>query len=152
MIGVFELFKIGLGPSSSHSVGPMKAAKAFRDAVESAGLAPRVARVSATLFGSLAFTGRGHATDKAILVGLAGETPEHVDPDAADAIYARALGEGRLAFLSRELTFDPARDMVYDTKTRPPFHPNTLALAAADGDGALLLEQRWCSIGGGFIV
>ena len=152
MIGVFELFKIGLGPSSSHSVGPMKAAKAFADTACAEGLAPRIARVVVTLYGSLAWTGRGHATDKAILLGLAGAAPDTVEPEAADAILARALRDKRLAFAGRDLAFDAERDLLFDTKTKPPFHPNTLMFSAIDGGGAVALEQRWCSVGGGFIV
>ena len=152
MIGVFELFKIGLGPSSSHSVGPMKAAKAFADTARAEGLADKIERVAVTLYGSLAWTGRGHATDKAILLGLAGAAPDTVEPDAADAILVRALRDQRLAFAGRDLSFDAERDLLFDTKTKPPFHPNTLMFSAIDGAGGVSLEQRWCSVGGGFIV
>ena len=152
MNGVFELFKIGLGPSSSHSVGPMKAAKAFADAARAEGLAKDVARVAVTLYGSLAWTGRGHATDKAILLGLSGAAPDVIEPEDAEAIVTRAHREKRLSFAGRDLPFDVERDMAFDTKTKPPFHPNTLMLRALGGDGALVLQQRWCSIGGGFVV
>ena len=152
MNGVFELFKIGLGPSSSHSVGPMKAAKAFADAARAECSTKDVARVEVTLYGSLAWTGRGHATDNAILLGLAGAAPDTVEPEDASAIIARARDFKRLAFAGRDLPFDPARDIAFDTKTKPPFHPNTLMLRALDDEGEIVLEQRWCSIGGGFIV
>ena len=88
MISVFELFKIGVGPSSSHTVGPMKAAAAFVRGLAETGALDRVASVEATLMGSLAFTGRGHATDRAVILGLAGIEPEDVDPDAAEALAA----------------------------------------------------------------
>jgi len=152
MNGVFELFKIGLGPSSSHSVGPMKAAKAFADAALAEGLAKEVVRLAVTLYGSLAWTGRGHATDKAIVLGLAGAAPDTVEPEDADAIVARARHAKRLFFAGRDVSFDPERDIAFDTKTKPPFHPNTMMLRALDADGGLVLEQRWCSIGGGFVV
>ena len=84
MIGTFELFKIGIGPSSSHTVGPMKAAAAFAGAIVASGVLPRVDRVRVDLFGSLAWTGKGHRTDKAVMLGLSGLSPESIDPDAAD--------------------------------------------------------------------
>ena len=151
MISVFDLFKIGLGPSSSHTVGPMKAAKAFRDALDAAGLTSRVARLEARLYGSLAWTGKGHATDKAVILGLAGRGPDTMDPDEAEQIFARVLAERRMN-LGRDIEFDAARDILFDTIGETPFHPNTLGFRALDEAGAALLEQRWCSIGGGFIV
>jgi L-serine dehydratase len=153
MISVFELFKIGIGPSSSHTVGPMKAAHQF--AAELASVAGPIARIEVTLFGSLAWTGKGHATDKAVMLGLAGEQPDTVDPDAADAIVA-ALTRGQPLTLpgasARSVRFDPARDIVFDRKTVPPRHPNTLGFRAFAPDGAELATQRWCSIGGGFVI
>src|SRR5579863_3223134 len=97
MISVFELFKIGIGPSSSHTVGPMKAAAAFAEGLARRGDLARVAAVDVTLYGSLAFTGRGHATDKAIILGLSGEAPATVDPDAVEAIVARVTTDKMLA-------------------------------------------------------
>ena len=88
MISVFELFKIGIGPSSSHTIGPMKAADAFVRSLANAGLLDQTARVRVDLYGSLAWTGRGHSTDKAVILGLAGEKPETVDPDRADELVA----------------------------------------------------------------
>ena len=98
MISVFELFKIGIGPSSSHTVGPMKAAAAFARGLAASHAIDEVAAVEVTLLGSLAFTGRGHATDKAVILGLMGQTPENVDPDAAEALAAEvALDEAHRA-------------------------------------------------------
>jgi L-serine dehydratase len=165
MISVFDLFKIGIGPSSSHTVGPMRAAHAFATGLVP-GLAPgdpdasgrddalaRIARVTVTLFGSLAWTGRGHATDKAVILGLAGELPDTVDPDRADALVARLGREGRLPLAGRRpIAFDAARDIVFDTLAVPPRHPNTLTFRALDEAGAVLAEATWCSVGGGFIV
>ena len=151
MISVFDLFKIGLGPSSSHTVGPMKAAKAFRDALFSEGVVNDIERVKATLYGSLAWTGKGHASDKAVLLGLMGYSPDSVDPDAADTIYADALSGAPLKFGEREIDFNLRRDIVFDTLSPPPQHPNTLAFSAEDASGAVRLEQRWLSVGGGFV-
>jgi len=153
MIGVFELFKIGIGPSSSHTVGPMKAAAQFVDSVRRAGLLPRVERAKVDLFGSLAWTGKGHGTDKAVILGLSGEFPDTVDPDNADKIVhsarkMRLLGLGG----DRTIPFDPETDIVFDGTTAAKQHPNTLALTVFGSDGEVLLTQRWCSVGGGFVV
>ncbi|MDI4235580.1 L-serine ammonia-lyase [Bradyrhizobium sp. Arg237L] len=153
MIGTFELFKIGIGPSSSHTVGPMKAAARFAESVELAGLLPRVARVRVDLFGSLAWTGKGHGTDKAVILGLAGQLPDTVDPDDADRIAASARQGRVLHFAGKyRIAFDPEADIVFDGITPPVHHPNTLALTVFDSAGERLLEQRWCSVGGGFVV
>jgi L-serine dehydratase len=149
MISAFELFKIGIGPSSSHTVGPMKAAAAFATAV--APLA--VARVRADLFGSLAWTGEGHGTGRAVVLGLAGEAPDTVDPDRAGTI-AEAAGRDRQIWLAGRhvIAFDPATDIVFDRLSPTPAHPNTLAFTAFDAAGATLAHERWCSVGGGFVV
>ncbi len=153
MISVFELFKIGVGPSSSHTVGPMKAAAAFAAGLVERGAIERVAAVEARLFGSLAFTGKGHATDKAVILGLSGLTPDTVDPDAADALAAEVRETKRLRLAGmRSLSFDPATAIVFDVLTPSPAHPNTLGLVARDAAGGLLADETWLSIGGGFIV
>ena len=152
MISVFDLFKIGLGPSSSHTVGPMKAAKAFRDGISAKGIVSQVRRIEATLFGSLAWTGRGHATDKAIVLGLQGFAPDNIDPDAADAVYAHALAGEPLILGETYVPFALGRDIVFDTLNPPPAHPNTVAFRALDRDGGVLFEERWLSVGGGFVV
>ncbi len=153
MIGARELFKIGIGPSSSHTVGPMKAARAFVADLAGAGLLGRVARVAVTLFGSLAWTGRGHGTDKAVILGLAGHVPETVDADAADALVAEIAATRRLGLPGGPaIGFDPAADLIFDRLAPTPQHPNTLAFAATDAAGAELLTERWCSVGGGFIA
>ena len=153
MVGVFELFKIGIGPSSSHTVGPMKAALSFVRSLEADGLLGGTSRLRVDLYGSLAWTGRGHATDRAILLGLGGEAPATVDLDRADAMVRRAHEEHLLALPGgRDIGFDSARDIVFDTLAIPPHHPNTLAFSAFDDTGALLRTERWCSVGGGFVV
>ena len=153
MISVFELFKIGIGPSSSHTVGPMKAAAAFVAELAAGGALPRVARLRVTLFGSLAWTGEGHGTGRAVVLGLAGETPEAVTPERAAAVMAAAEGPHRLALGGgHEIAFDPATDIAFDRLAPTGAHPNTLEFAAADAAGATLAVSRWCSIGGGFVV
>jgi L-serine dehydratase len=153
MISLFDLFKIGIGPSSSHTVGPMRAAGSFVAGLRAHGTLQPVARVCVTLFGSLAWTGKGHGTDKAILLGLAGETPDTVDPDEADRLAARAARERRLPLGgTHAVTVDPAADIVFDTTTAAPVHPNTIAFAAFDAGGNMLAQERWCSVGGGFVV
>ena len=152
MISVFDLFKIGLGPSSSHTIGPMRAGRCFRDALIASGAAARVARIETTLYGSLAWTGRGHATDKAVTLGLAGCEPDAVDPDEAERLHAAALAGAPFELDGRGVPFDAARDIVFDVAAQDLQHPNTLAFRAFDGAGALVLEQRWLSVGGGFVV
>src|ERR1700722_13494036 len=149
MISVFELFKIGIGPSSSHTGGPMKAAGAFVAGLDT----ERVARVKVTLFGSLAFTGKGHATDRAIILGLAGEIPETVDSDRAEALLDDAATRHRLPLAGRRvIEFDPKADIVFDFLSTPPRHPNTMTFAALEANGGLVREETWLSIGGGFIL
>jgi len=151
MISIFELFKIGIGPSSSHTVGPMRAAHAFATSLDVD--LGRTSRVEVTLFGSLAWTGHGHATDKAVILGLAGQIPETVDADLADAIVAELSEQASLPLCGRRrIGFHRDSDIIFDRLSQPPKHPNTLLFRAFDSAGTLLAEQRWCSVGGGFVV
>ncbi len=153
MISIFELFKIGVGPSSSHTIGPMKAAAAFAEGLAASAALERVASVEVALYGSLAFTGRGHATDRAVLLGLAGIQPEDVDPDLAERLVADVRHTGRIRLAGRrEIAFDPDRAIVFDVTTPTPRHPNTLRLVARDAGGTGLADETWLSVGGGFIV
>ena len=153
MISVFELFKIGIGPSSSHTVGPMKAAHAFVEGLARRGELGRVESVDVTLFGSLAFTGRGHATDKAVVLGLCGIEPETAEPDEADRRAEAVRAARRLSLAGRrDIAFDPGRAILFDVVTPPPRHPNTLRFVACDAEGALIADETWLSIGGGFIL
>ncbi|MDA8250138.1 MAG: L-serine ammonia-lyase, partial [Rhodospirillales bacterium] len=128
MISVFELFKIGIGPSSSHTVGPMKAAAAFVAGLAERGLLDRVASVRVDLFGSLAWTGEGHGTGRAVVLGLAGEAPERVTAERAARIMADAAERHALDLGGRvAIGFDPAADIVFDRLSPTPAHPNTLA-------------------------
>jgi len=153
MISVFELFKIGIGPSSSHTVGPMKAAAAFAKRLVETGAIERVAAVDVALLGSLAFTGRGHATDKAVILGLGGETPDTVDLDAAEALVARVRETKALNLAGqRAIVFDAERAIRFDTVTPAPRHPNTMRLVARDEQGMALADETWLSVGGGFVI
>ena len=153
MISVFDLFKIGLGPSSSHTVGPMKAAAAFASGLAGRRELARVASVEVTLLGSLAFTGKGHATDKAVMLGLGGLAPDAVDPDAAEGLIEDTRRTKRLALAGRHaIAFDPSSAIVFDVVTPAPRHPNTLRFVARDSAGAALSDETWLSVGGGFIV
>ncbi|AQS87711.1 L-serine deaminase [Neoasaia chiangmaiensis NBRC 101099] len=149
MISLFDLFKIGIGPSSSHTVGPMRAARRFAAHIGNPG---EIHRIRVTLYGSLAWTAQGHATDKAVILGLAGETPEGIDPDDADNIVHSITSHRQLTIDGQTVAFDPATDIVLDRETRPPVHPNTLQFEALGNDGSVIAKARFCSVGGGFIV
>jgi L-serine dehydratase len=142
---VFELFKIGVGPSSSHTMGPMSAAADFIARVAS--LAP--ARVAAELFGSLALTGKGHATDSAIILGLCGERPEALCPDHAAMLVAGVRANG---LLPSGIAFDETRDLVWHQRRRLPHHSNGMAFTAYDSGGAVLHSETAYSVGGGAVV
>ncbi len=153
MISVFELFKVGIGPSSSHTVGPMKAAVAFASRLVASGAIHSAASVEVALLGSLAFTGRGHATDKAVILGLSGESPDGLDPDAAETLAARVRETKTLELAGRRaIAFDPERAIRFDTLTPAPRHPNTMRFIARDAEGRALADETWLSIGGGFII
>jgi L-serine dehydratase len=151
-ISVFELFKLGVGPSSSHTMGPMTAAVRFVEGLRRAGDLARVQRVSIKLFASLALTGRGHATDRAVMLGLMGFEPARFDPDEADAAMAGLNATGQLD-LGEDclIAFDPERDIVWAGRERLPQHPNALTFTASDGAGAIVGERTYFSIGGGFV-
>jgi len=152
-LSAFELFKIGIGPSSSHTVGPMLAAYRFATGLRERGQLPAVARVVAELYGSLALTGKGHATDKAVILGLAGERPDAVDADTADAVVelVRANGGLRLAG-TRRVAFIEATDLLFHRETFLPFHPNGVAFTAYAESGAEVEAEIYYSTGGGFVV
>jgi L-serine dehydratase len=150
-LSVFDIFKVGIGPSSSHTMGPMVAAARFLDGLRAGPFTPRGLR--ARLHGSLAFTGVGHATDRAVILGLAGFRPDDYDADAAEAALAgiRAQREMRPEGLP-PLAFDPARDLVFDYGPPLPGHPNGLVLEATDAQGDALVSETYYSVGGGFVV
>jgi L-serine dehydratase len=152
-ISVFELFKIGVGPSSSHTVGPMVAARRFCEWLAVIGVLEQARHVTVDLFGSLALTGKGHATDSAIILGLAGAKPASVDVDGAPSVIAAAASDHCLTLLGRHrVAFDPAVDLRFHQRQRLPFHSNAMAFEAHDEDGALLARRHYYSVGGGFVV
>jgi len=152
MIGTFDIFKIGIGPSSSHTMGPMRAAHRFVRMLAEARYLLQVTRIETTLFGALAFTGKGHATDSAVILGLAGHEPATVEPDAAAATVASALASQWLTLGGvQPIRFRTAADIRFDYAYLPQ-HPNALRFAAFDGEGRTLLGETFFSIGGGFIA
>ena len=152
-VSVFDLFKIGIGPSSSHTVGPMRAACRFARILERDGLLERVARLKLELFGSLGHTGRGQGTDKAVLLGLEGHLPDTVDPDHIGQRIVEIFAENRIALLGRrELAVDFRRDMTFHKRQTLPMHSNGMRFVALDADGETLLSRDYYSVGGGFVV
>ncbi len=153
-VSTFDLFKIGIGPSSSHTVGPMRAACRFVHRwLEEGGDLARTARVRAEVFGSLALTGRGHGTDKALLMGLEGHWPNEIDPDLIPASLARIRGEKKLRLLgTHEIGFDEKHDLIMNKRQKLPFHTNGMRFAAYDAAGNLIATRDYYSVGGGFVV
>jgi L-serine dehydratase len=151
-ISVFDLFKIGIGPSSSHTVGPMIAAERFARQLASLGL-ERVAAVKVELFGSLGFTGRGHGSDLAVMLGLEGAQPRTVDIDGAPARAKEIAKSGKLRLLgTHQVDFRVAEQLVFHRRERLPLHSNGLRFTAFEASGAVLLERVYYSVGGGFVV
>lgn len=152
-VSLFDLFKIGLGPSSSHTVGPMKAAYRFGEALAGAGLLPRTTRVQAELFGSLALTGRGHATDTAVILGLAGHLPDRIEPDRVQPLVQQITESQRLPLAGAfEIDFSVPSDLLFRMFDTLPRHTNGMRFTAFDAEGATLLTQVSYSVGGGFIL
>jgi L-serine dehydratase len=153
-VSVFDLFKIGIGPSSSHTVGPMRAAARFCTRwLDEPGRLDEVRRVRVELFGSLALTGRGHGTDKAVLLGLEGEWPDSVDPDRIPTTLARIRDDKRVNLIGRHaIAFDEKRDLVFNKRQKLPFHSNGMRFSAFDADDHLIATRDYYSVGGGFVV
>ena len=153
-VSVFDLFKIGIGPSSSHTVGPMRAAARFVSHwLEENGDLARTARVRAEVFGSLALTGRGHGTDKAVLMGLEGHWPNEIDPDLIPAALERIRKQKKLLLLGRhEIGFDEKHDLIMNKRQKLPFHTNGMRFIAYDAEGAVIATRDYYSVGGGFVV
>ncbi|MEM6305769.1 MAG: L-serine ammonia-lyase [Pseudomonadota bacterium] len=150
-LSVFDMFKIGIGPSSSHTMGPMVAAARFLDAMRAAPF--RFAGLRASLHGSLAFTGVGHATDRATILGLAGFTPERYDAAAAEAVLTRIAQTKTIEVEGLPpLTFDPAADLIFDYDTRLEGHANGMQIMALDAQGDVALRETYYSVGGGFVL
>ena len=156
-LSVFDLFKIGIGPSSSHTMGPMTAANRFLDEILNGDwprpFGAKVARIKASLHGSLAFTGIGHGSDRAVILGLTGETAQGIDPDRVDAILSEVKRTKRVAPPGHpSYDFDPATDLLLDKKTPLPGHANGMSFSAYDRDERMLLKVNYFSVGGGFVL
>jgi L-serine dehydratase len=152
-LSVFDLFKIGIGPSSSHTVGPMRAARLFAERLRESGLLARVARISVTLYGSLGATGKGHGTDKAILLGLSGHEPDTVDVEAIAGMVERIRATHELQLSgTHALPFDEKRDLTFNHHDTLPLHSNGMLFAAFAADGTGLVTGTYYSVGGGFVL
>ena len=152
-LSVLDIFKVGVGPSSSHTMGPMNAACAFVHDLEARSLLARVDKVAAQVYGSLALTGLGHCTDRAILLGLEGNQPSTLDPAAMDPTLERIRATGRIRLAgSREVAFDEPLDLLFHRDQTLPQHPNGMRFTALDAAGNVLHREEFFSTGGGFIV
>ena len=152
-LSALDMFSVGIGPSSSHTVGPMRAAGQFTDGLRRDGLLDDVQRVQAELFGSLGATGHGHGSDKAVILGLQGNRPETVDTDTADQQVADASSAGRLVLPGgRSVAFSRSDDVTMHRRRSLPAHPNGMIFRAFGSGGAVLRESTYYSVGGGFVV
>ncbi|VTU46626.1 L-serine dehydratase 1 (plasmid) [Variovorax sp. SRS16] len=152
-VSVFDLFKVGIGPSSSHTVGPMRAARLFTSRLSNEGLLNAVARIQSELYGSLGATGKGHGTDRAVLLGLAGHEPDTVDPDQIAALLDVIRSERAIALLgTHRIALDEKSDVLFYRSETLPFHANGMKFSAFDAAGAALCTQTYYSVGGGFVV
>ncbi|WP_423599481.1 L-serine ammonia-lyase [Roseateles sp. MS654] len=152
-VSVFDLFKIGIGPSSSHTVGPMRAARMFVQRLRHEGVLDRTVRVATALYGSLGATGKGHGSDKAVLLGLAGHEPDTVDIEAIPGLLDAIRNDKRIALGGDQVVaFDEARDLVMYRRQSLPLHANGMRLIAYDADGNELQNRVYYSVGGGFVV
>src|SRR5918911_3901131 len=152
-LSAFDLYSIGIGPSSSHTVGPMRAAKRFADGLAEAGRLGDVRRVRAELFGSLGATGHGHGSPKAVVLGLEKEDPATTDTDRADARLDEIRSAGSLLMAGKTpVAFDGDEELVMHRRKSLPAHPNGMTFAAYDEHGAEIDHRTYYSVGGGFVV
>ncbi len=152
-LSIFDIFKIGIGPSSSHTVGPMNAARRFVEDLRERSLLERTVQVSVQLYGSLALTGKGHCTDRAVLLGLEGNRPDQIEAQQIEPIIERIRSSNRLRLLgTREIEFDEALSVLYHRDQVLPGHSNGMRFTAHDAAGGVLAREEFYSVGGGFIV
>jgi L-serine dehydratase len=150
---VFDLFKIGIGPSSSHTVGPMRAALFFASELEREGLLSQCQRIKSELFGSLGATGKGHGSDLAVLMGFCGEAPDTVDPDCIQPKLTEIRESKKLNILGQHIVnFTESTDLILHKRKSLSFHPNGMRFEAFDDEGNLLSQSVYFSVGGGFVV
>ena len=153
MLSVLDIFRVGIGPSSSHTVGPIRIGNRFMAHLAQSGKLALTARIEAELQGSLALTGVGHATPKAVVLGLLNLEPETLDPEEADRLVAQAYEQKMLALADgQSIKFDPGTDIRFAYDIMPDLHPNGLRIRAFDAAGAILADETWYSTGGGFIA
>lgn len=156
-ISVFDIYSIGIGPSSSHTVGPMRATRIFLDMILDKGLLEHVTCIKCDLYGSLALTGKGHGTDKAIILGLEGHTAETINsdliPDILDNVSkSKRIVLNKVGQLNKLINFDPKDDIKFHRRINLPFHPNGMAFAAFNESGKEICRDVFYSVGGGFII
>ncbi len=152
-ISLFDMLKVGIGPSSSHTVGPMKAAHTFATALAEAGLLQRVARIQSQLYGSLGATGKGHGSGPAVLLGLEGHLPEEIDPVIVEPRCQEITATARLNLLGRHgIDYHEHQDLIYHRQESLPYHSNGMTFTAWDASGEQLLHKVYYSVGGGFVV
>jgi L-serine dehydratase len=152
-LSVFDIFKVGIGPSSSHTVGPMRAAGLLLVELENLGIFDRVGRVQCEFYGSLAATGRGHHTDRAVIWGLIGQKPETIAPDDQEPLYQSVVSSAELLLQGRRsIQFIPDRDIIFRAAEQLPYHPNGMRFTVFDSTDAEIYTKQFYSIGGGFVV
>lgn len=152
-VSIFDIFTIGIGPSSSHTVGPMRAAAQFLEALSEADLSKKITRIQVELFGSMGLTGKAHGAEKAILLGLEGEKPEDLDPDIVEGRLADIRSNQHLhLFGKQKISFQEAQDLIFYRTKNLPLHPNGLRFQAFDDEKQVLLKKEYYSVGGGFVV
>ncbi|MDG9671082.1 L-serine ammonia-lyase [Hahella sp. CR1] len=152
-VSVFDLLKIGIGPSSSHTVGPMKAVRQFLQGLQRDSLLEQVITIKAELFGSLAATGKGHGSDKAVMLGLEGETPEDVDTDDVEAKIERIRARRRIRLLGlHEVDFVEKEHLLMNKRATLPYHPNGMRFTAFNHGAVALRTRTYYSVGGGFVL
>lgn len=152
-LSIFDIFKVGVGPSSSHTVGPMIAAVRFVRRLEEADLLNQVKRIHVELFGSLGATGYGHASDTAVIVGLFGHLPDQVDTELIPGIVEKVRQENKVKLLDQvEISFNPDTDLIFNLEESLPEHPNGMRFKAFDAEGQQLMKKEYYSIGGGFVM
>ena len=153
MLSIFDIFKTGIGPSSSHTVGPMWAGQRFLAELEDKGILPSISSIRVGLYGSLALTGIGHGTDKASLLGLAGHRPDTIDPDEADQIFEDIKTTKKIKLAGKhEIAFDYDSQLIFHNGETLPEHPNGMRIFASDANGIVVYYKSYLSVGGGFIV
>ena len=152
-LSVFDLFKVGIGPSSSHTVGPMWAAYRFVQTLHQRGVIAQTQRVRTDLYGSLALTGRGHSTDKAVMLGLSGQRPDTIDPSVVDPLVAEVRQTESLRLAGqRVIPFHEPTDILFHDRESLPRHPNGMRMTAFDTANQSLFGESYYSIGGGFVI